>query len=728
MGPAIQLLSVVALLGAAHPTDTITYADRATRDLVARAMSRHGAQDTTVRDYAAKLRYRLSFGFGKRRWADVPPVAAEEQEGRLTWQLPNDLRVDLQGRRSASRIEDVDLTSSFGRPWFVPRTLGDSIRVFGSDAPEKAAPHPLSRGGEAFYHYAATDSITITTGGKQVRIRGVTVTPKRASGAYVTGKLWIDMTTGDVARFTFRFVGDALWSRPDGATAKDSADSRRESRMVSRIVQLDADLEYSLQDNTHWMPYRQVLSGRVMVPFGVDVVVPFEARTTFDEYEINTGARVVFDAPFPDSLRERSESRETREADRDSVRRERRDGAADSLLARDRTGFLANGGRYQIHRPPVDSLRAYASWGDSLELGGSDADRDRLRTALAEVARMAEDLPPEMTGRPGPGIAWERIPEMVRYNRVQGLSLGIMGRTRTPLAFTELFGSVRGGMADERIMARVAAVRDAPGGRTTIAVARDLIDIDPFARGLSFSNSLRGMLVSRDDGDYALAQGVRITHETSIATGRELTIGVSVEDHQAARTRAGGGLPRIFGADGPLPANPPVREGLAVGARARVDHLSLGMRWSVTADAISVDGEAGARVATEVRIPDIIARTVSGVFRAGVASTSSLPQVGLAAGGLNSVRGYDHGVARGDAMWSAQLEAKRPGRGAIKPVVFADVGQAGLLDAFGDAPLLAGVGVGVSIAGGVVRADLSHPITERHGRGLRFDLIFAMPW
>ncbi len=216
-------------------------------------------------------------------------------------QLPNDLRVDLDGRRSASRMEGIDLTSSFGRPWFVPRTLGDSIRVFGSEAPERAAPHPLAPGADRFYRYAAGDSVTIATAGRRVTIRGVTVTPKQAQGAFITGTLWLDVASGDVTRFTFRFVGTELWATPDGNTPQDSASARRESGYVSRIVQLDADLEYGLQDNAHWMPYRQVLSGRFTIPFGVDAVVPFEARTTFDDYVINRGTVVVFDAPFPDS-------------------------------------------------------------------------------------------------------------------------------------------------------------------------------------------------------------------------------------------------------------------------------------------------------------------------------------------------------------------------------------------------------------------------------------------
>ncbi len=727
MGPAVPFLTFVALLGAPF-SDTTTYADRATRELVARAMLRHAAHDTTVRDYRAKLRYRISFGFGKRRWADVPAVAAEEQEGTIAWQLPNDLRVDLLGRRNASRMEGVNLTSSFGRPWFVPRTLGDSIRVFGSETPDRAAPHPLAPGADRSYRYAAGDSLTITVSGRRTTIRSVTITPKASGGAYVAGRLWLDVSTGDVARFTFRFVGTDLWAAPDGETQGDTVAARRANRLVSRVLQVDADLEYGLQDRRYWMPYRQVLSGRITVPFGVNVVVPFEATTTFDDYAINGGTPIVFDASFPDTTVGRSNSADARRALRDTLRAERRGEVPDSLRARDRTGYLARGGRYQIHRPSADSLRAYDQWGDSLDLQGTDADRARIREAVADLATMAERLPPEMTGRAKAGIAWERLGEAIRYNRVQGTTLSATVRARAPLAFTELQATARLGLADDRVMARVAVVRDAPGGRTTIAIARDLSDLDPFARGLSFSNSLRAMLTGHDDGDYVLAQGARLTHESSLGLGMELTVGASVEDHGSVARAARAGVPRIFGDDGRFPINAGVREGLAFGAHARIDHVAPGSRWSLGADVLTVDGLAGARIVGDVRLPRVVTRAVTARIRAGVASTGSIPQLTLRAGGINTVRGFDFGTIRGDAMWAAQVDVMPPGRGALKPVVFADAGQAGRLAAFGEVPLLLGAGVGVSMLQGIVRAELSHPITPRQGQGLRFDLVFGTPW
>lgn len=723
MGSGFVALLAFALVGQ-QASDTTTYADRATRDLVARAVARHSSADTTVRDYQAHLRYRVSFGIGQRRWANVPTAAVEEQDGTVHWSLPNDLRVDILGRREASRLDGVNLSSSFDRPWFVPRTLGDSIRILGGDASSRAAPHPLSRGAEAIYRYAAGDSLVIGMQGRRFTIRSITIIPRENAAIAVAGRLWVNVESGDVVRFSFRFVGRELWTDLDDEMSGDSVGARRAGRLVQQILQIDADLEYSLQENKYWLPARQVLSGRVTVPLGGGLTVPFEATTTFEDYTVNSGKAVVFSAPFRDSTVKRT--REERVAARDSLRAERRDKIIpDSLRARDKTGYLSQGGRYQVHRPPVDSLRTYSAWSDSLVLEQDPVERARLREAMADVAGIVEDLPPEISGKPGFGFAWEKIPELVRFNRVQGTTFSYGQRFRAPWAFTTLYATARYGLADSRLMATGAIVRDAPSGRFTLSGGRDLVDIDPWARGLTFGNSLRGMLVGRDEGAYLLSQGVRVQLERSAGLGREVLLAAYAADQQSVATEAKGGLPHAFDKEWFFPANPSVREGLATGGLLRYTAQQYGHALGLSVEGVAVDGEVAGRVTADWR-QTWWRGAVTLRLKGGLAEGADMvPQMALRAGGLNTVRGYDFGVASGDALWSAQLDLMRAGRGAVKTVLFADAGQAGQRSAFGDAPFLSGAGVGVTVLGGIIRAELSHPITERAGRGLRFDLIFG---
>ena len=751
MGPALlHCLSLGPLLCGAFPSDTTTYADRATQQLVVRAMMRHLEQDSSVRDYTAKLRYRVSFGFARRKWGDPLPVAVEEQDATLSWQLPNDLRVDMLGRRSASQLGGVDLSATFSHPWFVPRTVGDSLRIFGaSQTPSRAAPHPLARGADQFYRYAAGDSVIITNATRRITIQSVTITPKYADGAYVAGRLWLDVSSGDIVRFTFRFVGTQLWVDTDGAhNTRDSAAAVRDSKFVSQVLELNADLEFSLQDNAHWMPYRQVIAGKVSVPFGIDFAVPFEAKTTFGDYTVNSGKKVVFDAAFPrdTNARGRNGGRfiaanrgdgrgqsggpppptrpESSQQRLDSLRRA--DTGAFRSRFRNRTGYLAGGGKYEIHRPSLDSMRKYTGWSDSLVLQENDADRRRLQQAMSDVAHITAALPSAMTGRPQFGVAWEKVSDILRYNRVNGTTLSIGVRIPAPISFTDVFATGRIGLADERPMARVAAVRDAPGGRLIVAGMSDLVDIDPFSHGLTFGNSLRAIFTGHDDGAYLLAQGGRLSFETSAGRGTEVMLSARAENERTVTSKARAFFPRIVGTDGYFPETTPVREGFATGAGLRFEHTGASTRWLLAGEGLVVGGQGGAQLAAELRFPQLAAGWATLRVKGGVAlGVDSVPQLALRAGGLNTVRGYDFGVQQGDVLWAAQLDISTPSRSAVKWVGFIDAGQAGFRSDFAASRVLSGAGVGISVLGGVVRAELSHPITEAQGRGFRFDLVFG---
>ncbi len=718
MGAFLQFLTLAGIGAGRFSIDTTTFADRATQVLVARAMARHVAQDSTVHDYTATLRYRVSFGIAKRKWSDPVPAAVEEQAATLSWQQPNDLRVDMLGRRSASRIDGVDLQSTFAHPWFVPRQLGDSIRIFGaSETPAQAAPHPFASGAEAFYRYAAGDSITLSASTGRITIRSITVTPKEARGAFVAGRIWVDVATGDVVRFTFRFVGSQLWSTPDAPTSRDSADAARESRFVSHILDISADLEYSLQDHRHWMPYVEIIAGRVSAPLGIDFAVPFEARTTFTDYHINTGQPVAFDRPFPRDTNARGRNRGRVLARSDTAWRGR---------ARDRMGYLPGGGRFEIHRPPEDSLRQYDGWGDSLNFGDSEADRRQLRQAMTDLANITASLPGDMTGRPGAGIGWQHLGDVLRYNRVEGTALSVGTHAPLPLSFTTVYGTLRYGFADQRLLGRLALVRDAPTGRFTLSAVRDLADVDPLATGLSVGNTLDAALTGHDDGAYLLAQGLRASFETSHGVGTEITRRIAVEDEQSVATAARAVVPRISGASGRFPANPDVREGFAMRAGLRVEHTGWRWDWKVDGDVADVAGAGAARVTGQLRWLRAANGWATFRFTGGLAAgTDSVPQLALRAGGLNTIRGYDFGAGTGNALWSTQVDVSKPGRGAVRLVGFIDAGQAGRLAVWGSAPFLSGAGVGVSILGGLVRADLSHPITHTGGRGVRLDLMLG---
>jgi hemolysin activation/secretion protein len=107
--------------------------------------------------------------------------------------------------------------------------------------------------------------------------------------------------------------------------------------------------------------------------------------------------------------------------------------------------------------------------------------------------------------------------------------------------------------------------------------------------------------------------------------------------------------------------------------------------------------------------------------RGGIASADDISQLAFRAGGMESVRGFSYGAERGQAFWAVQSDVT-PFKGIFRPVLFVDAGQAARPADLGDTPVLVGGGVGFSLFEGIVRFDLSHPITPSHG-GVRFDLV-----
>ena len=725
MGPGFLSLALLGSL-VQQSQDTSTYSNPATEALVARAMARHHSEDSTVHDYQARLRYRVSVSLGRRRWGNAPPLGVEEQDARIAWQSPNDLRVEIVGQRSRTRESRTgEFFSDFGEPWFVPRGLSDSVRIFGQDFPERAALHPLASDGPLWYRYVAGDTVSLTIGeGRRIRLTELEVVPKRPGPALIVGKLWLDLDNAEVVRLAFRYVGTDMWTMPDSPTHEDSVDARRANRLINRFLSLQGDLEYALQDGKYWMPYRQILSGQVQIPLVSDIYVPFEAVTTFSDYDINTGQAVAFRLPPPDTT---ERTREERQARRDSIRAERQR-IPDSLRTRERTGFLPGGGRYEIWRASRDSLHRYTDWQEPLQFRRTEEDDRRLEETRRDIANLTEDLPRDITGIDRTGFSYERLADAFRFNRVQGTSIGAGYQVDLRLMrYTSVLGTARFGFADKHPTARVALLRDAPTGRFTAAVYHDLAEGDPWSQGLSAANSLRALMSARDEGEYFRATGASLKLETGFLRRMELTLQARFELQRNADGGAKAWLNDLFGGDGLLPPNPEITEGDFGTVGARLEGRIGVARWEVGADGTSDTGldHATGRLFGQWRQPFFGRAGATLRLRAGVSTRPNLPQLVYRAGGQGTVRGFAYGIQRGDAFWAAQLDVS-PSRRLIRPVFFLDAGQAGRLDSLTRNKVLVGGGVGLSMFNGLLRFDLSHPLTPRpEGSGLQFDVVFG---
>jgi hemolysin activation/secretion protein len=114
-------------------------------------------------------------------------------------------------------------------------------------------------------------------------------------------------------------------------------------------------------------------------------------------------------------------------------------------------------------------------------------------------------------------------------------------------------------------------------------------------------------------------------------------------------------------------------------------------------------------------------------LKSGIATEPGLPQTLFRLGGINTVRGFEYGVRQAPAFWAAQADLTLlPGR--FRPVVFLDVGQAAATRDLFSSEALVGIGAGLALLRGLIRCDLSRPLSPNQDRKLRFDLVLQGAW
>ncbi|HEX5386715.1 MAG TPA: hypothetical protein VFW66_08460 [Gemmatimonadales bacterium] len=343
-------------------------------------------------------------------------------------------------------------------------------------------------------------------------------------------------------------------------------------------------------------------------------------------------------------------------------------------------------------------------------------------TALPLSTSIGDTLADELTEPRGSGIAYERLFDAFRFDRVQGVSFGLGYRLELPgLAYTTLHGTARYGISDERLTGRLSVIRDAPGGRLRVSGYRDIRDVDPLAPGPNLRNTFNATFTAHDNGDYALATGGEVSYRTLLGeTGLELEVSARAEREESVRRRASSAVNDWLGGDGEFSDNPPIDEGTFGGLTAR---LAGGDRiqWWIAADGLAGAGTATGRLYGEIRRDFGEADGVTLRAQGGIATVPTLAQMAFRAGGLATVRGFDYGTQRGQAFWSAQLDvAPIPAR--IRPVAFIDAGRSAAARDLFSGRVLVGAGIGLSLLRGALRFDLSRRLSPDVAT-LRFDIV-----
>lgn len=671
------------------------------QDILERARARQARPDTSLHDYRTRLDTRVSVGVITDPLAPARLAVASELATSMAWDRAAGLQVRMLGERYVTALRSgAQAGLDFDRPWFVATTPGDSLRLLGSgiEIPSRAALHPFAPGAERYYRYEIGDTLTLRLGPRLVRLVEVRVTPTRGDAALVVGSLWVDSESGAIAAMQIRFVGKPLWAdreHPEG------------SGMANRILSVSARLEQGLWEGRYWLPRSQEVQLMVRVPFVGDLAIPVVFRSEFGGYRVNTGEPIPWITP-------------------DSVRRgPPSDTAAGMTLwvgTRDAEGDSTKvvagptDGGFEIIRPPDDSLRAYTGWNRPLVERGTPT----LTLPPAEdLERRARRLGPQILGRRALAIQYDRLGDLLRYNRVEALGAGLSARWDLPgRPFWSLGGGIGFGVADLEPKGRIDLRYDAPRARLGLAAYSDLdLAGAPLeGEGTATRGLFRALVLGRDEADYYRASGLRLT--AGRRWGRARVRGSAAVEHQVSVQRnTQVALPRIW-EDSVFRLNPPADEGTY--ERGDLSFTLFGGDWTRPATRVeaTVAAEAGTgpdgfdylqpRVDLRLRARPADLLNVTARARAGWTTGDAPIQRLWRVGGLATARGYPYGVRAGDSFYAVRLELSRGG--LIEPVVFGDLAWAGpTADWASRGDPVTSVGVGVGLLWGLVRFDLALP-------------------
>lgn len=693
LSPALLaiLLAVLAAPLSARPQEPDAYADPGVRRLLERAREARGRRDSALQAFDVTWRERIYFGVSAERFRRERSLLDQRRAARVRWS-PDERTVSWLGVRRETPIGDtrVEFTEDF--EFLDPA----SDRIFMGGA---WGVHPLADSAVDHYRYRSGDTLTIRLPGLEVRLAEVIVEPREARFDLVRGALWFDLETAVLARAAYRPSRDFDLRLDEPEDAEDVPGWVPPIRASVRYIVVD----YGLQELSWWLPARLAFEGEVRL--GGLAEFPFQTDWTLDDYVIDPSAPLVRGDSLPEGWR-----REVRPPGRDSV-------------------------RLVVVIPPEDSL-----W-RSPELPGS-FDRDVRAFDPDELASLREAIAGARApgGRlPGPRLLWG--PGLLRYNRVEALSVGVGARIPTG-GRTSLRATARLATADLEPDVQAHLRHEGPDGGFALGVYRRLQPAGDWGRPLGIGNSLGTLLLGYDDGVYYRAAGAELEASRTVGRAR-LDGGLFAERHRTAGKETDVSLPAAFGAD--LPSNIEADAGDVLGARAQLrvqsgvdadDPIAAGRLWT---EAGTGDFEYGQIAATLALLGPTAPRWSGAVeIGAGVASAGAPRQRLWFLGGSYTLRGFEAGDLEGEAFWMARAELGRTlgvgppralrrvseERGPVRLVAFADAGWAGPRESFGTDGWALGAGLGLSVLEGLFRVDLARGFRrgDAFGRGDAFRL------
>jgi len=717
------------------------YRDASARETIRRARAARFVQDSTLTSYDATVKQRLSAGLNVKSIGHDRLLFRMELAARVRWNQSNRVWVDMLGARSAVPTSFPGARVLTGMVEMVPIPyFAGSERLmwwFNFDGGEGdndedafSYVNPLERGAEAVYEYRSGDSATIhLPGGKEIVLKEVVVRAREASDDLIVGSLWFE-SGGQLVRAAFRPAAPMNMMKVVGEDSfEDVPAPIRATLLTPFSFDIEAfTIDYGLYGERWWLPRSQTARGELRMGVirstatldqsfryasvnGTDTLPSLSAGMRRFSMDVGDDIGSVVEGVVDGVVPGRQFRRRSRAFDC---------AKSDTAYHRERRGDI----RMTIAMPCDTAALAH-----SPELPPSIFDKGEEAFGIAEARTLAKELgiDKELASVSGSSSStakstvvsygWRR--GLMRYNRVEGLSLGALAERKVGNGYD---GSalLRLGSADLEPNVELRIARGTEQRSAGLTGYHRLNSANDWGDAFGLGASLSALVFGRDEGFYFRSSGAELTGSRAASAATGVTWRLFGERQHNAPVETQVSLPNAF-RDAEFEPNVKAIPATEGGASARIrSAYGLDPRGFRLSSDIRLEAAAGTfdytRGAIDLTASRYLFRDVgfSVMGGAGTSGGTLSPQRAWHLGGTTTVRGFPPDALMGDAYWLARAELALLGGPVLRPVVFYDTGWAGPRDSWGKSPgSIRGAGVGVSFLDGLARIDLARGVDPR---------------
>jgi hypothetical protein len=457
------LFLAVALPGdTVQRTDSLSYTSPALRTLVAEAAELNRRVPDELGGYRASLESEISIGNRRSEGMEMA-VSLEQVASTLTWDRTGAYQQEVNGYRTQAIGTTFASLGLFRSGWAIPSLYGNRIALlFGRDTSDAGrrrnrrrggdplyAIHPLATDREQYYRFSGGDTVVIMrANGREIPIVRVKVALRPdvpAKSVVFLGEIDLDANRRHIVRLRGYF---AVVGGP-----KPKFDLLREAGLqgVAYVEAENAEVE-----GRFWLPLHQRFEAHATSNTVGDGRAVFRILTRFVDRELTPIPPDVIVGSVEDTLRIQP---------------------------------------FRLAIAPNDTLRAFDRW--TTELGEMTA-----RVSAEDFNDVAPDRW-KPTGAPRFSVETERLGDVARVDRVQGLFTGIGAVMRFRDAAPGLTIRAAAGWAWSEQTARGRVVVEQRRNRSVIALrAQRSLDLTNDFRNPFDSGSTLGAVLGRDNYDY----------------------------------------------------------------------------------------------------------------------------------------------------------------------------------------------------------------------------------